>query len=114
MDLRNYSLSVGVLRFLNIRSLQLMTNNPEKIDAVRCAGIEIAQRVSADVPSNPHSAKYLATKRNRLGHLLNSTAGPLNAANYSLRSASSLDLGDHPVRTVPATLHLLQTPNRKR
>src|ERR1700678_227379 len=71
VDLRNYALSVEVLRSLNTRSLQLMTNNPEKIQAVRSAGIEIARRVSADVPANPHSAQYLATKRNRLGHLFN-------------------------------------------
>jgi len=113
VDLRNYSLSVGVLRFLNIRSLQLMTNNPEKIDAVRSAGIEIARRVSADVPANPHSAKYLATKRNRLGHLSNLTADFLNAGNHSDRGASFLDLGDDAVGAGPATLHLLQTPNRK-
>jgi GTP cyclohydrolase II len=114
VDLRNYSHSVEVLRFLNIRSLQLMTNNPEKIDAVRSAGIEIARRVSADVPANPHSARYLATKRNRLGHLFDSTAGFVNAGNYSDCGASLLDLGDEVVGAGPASLHLLQTPNRKR
>jgi len=114
VDLRNYSLSVEVLRFLNLRSLQLMTNNPEKIDAVRSAGIEIVRRVSADVPANPHSAKYLATKRNRLGHLVSSTPGFPNAGNYFARRASPPDLGDDAVNTRPATLHLLQTPSRKR
>ena len=69
VDLRDYALSVEVLRFLKIRSLQLMTNNPEKIDAVRSSGIEIVRRVSADVPGNPYSADYLATKRDKLGHL---------------------------------------------
>jgi GTP cyclohydrolase II len=106
VDLRNYSLSIEVLRYLNIRSLQLMTNNPDKIEAVRSAGIEIARRVSADVPANPHSSKYLATKRNRLGHLLNS-------GNYSVRSSSLPNLGDDAVGTGPATLHLLQTPIRE-
>jgi GTP cyclohydrolase II len=46
-----------------------MTNNPEKIDAVLSSGIEIAERVSADVPGSPHSEHYVATKRERLGHL---------------------------------------------
>jgi GTP cyclohydrolase II len=46
-----------------------MTNNPEKIDAVLSSGIEIAERLSADVPGNPHSAYYLAIKREKLGHL---------------------------------------------
>jgi GTP cyclohydrolase II len=114
VDLRNDSLSVEVLRYLNIRSLRLMTNNPEKIDAVRSAGIEIVSRVSADVPANPHSAKYLATKRNRLGHLFSSAADFPTSDNYSVRRASLPDLGDDAVDIGPATLHLLQTPSRKR
>lgn len=69
VDLRDYALAVDILRFLKIRSLRLMTNNPEKIDAVLSSGIEIVERVSADVPSGPHSSYYLATKREKLGHL---------------------------------------------
>jgi GTP cyclohydrolase II len=69
VDLRDYSLPVEILRFLGIRSLRLMTNNPDKINAVQAAGIEIVERLSAEVRDNPHSAHYLATKRNRLGHL---------------------------------------------
>jgi GTP cyclohydrolase II len=69
IDLRDYALAVDILRFLKVRSLRLMTNNPEKIDAVRSSGIEIVERLSADVPSSPYSAHYLATKREKLGHL---------------------------------------------
>jgi GTP cyclohydrolase II len=69
VDLRDYALTVQILQFLKIASLRLMTNNPEKIDAVLSVGIEIVERVSADVPSSPHSAYYLATKREKLGHL---------------------------------------------
>ena len=69
VDLRDYSLVVDILRFLRIRSVRLMTNNPEKIDAVVSSGIEIVERLSADVPVTPHSAHYLATKREKLGHL---------------------------------------------
>ena len=72
VDLRDYVLPVEILRLLGIRSLRLMTNNPDKINAVRAAGIEIVERLSADVPDNPHSAHYLATKRERLGHLRSS------------------------------------------
>ena len=71
VDLRNYALPVAVLRALGIRSVQLLTNNPEKIAAVRAGGIEIVRRLSADVPDNPHSARYLSTKRLKLGHLSN-------------------------------------------
>lgn len=69
VDLRDYALPVEILRLLGIRSLRLMTNNPDKIEAVRGAGIEIVERLSAEVQDNPHSAHYLATKRDKLGHL---------------------------------------------
>jgi GTP cyclohydrolase II len=68
-DLRDYVLAVDILRFLEVRSLRLMTNNPEKIGAVLSSGIEIVERMSADVPGSAHSAHYLATKREKLGHL---------------------------------------------
>ena len=113
VDLRNYALSVEVLRFLNIHSLQLMTNNPDKIHAVRTAGIEIAKRVSANVPANPHSAQYLATKRNKLGHLSNSGSDLQIAGNRSLRGASLLDLGNVASGHGPTTPYLVQTPNSK-
>jgi GTP cyclohydrolase II len=70
VDARDYALPVAVLAHLGIRSLRLITNNPDKIAAVRAAGIEIRERVSAEVPPNFHSAEYLATKRSKLGHLL--------------------------------------------
>lgn len=73
VDLRNYVLAVSILHFLEVRSLRLMTNNPEKIEAVLSSGIEIVDRLSADVPASPHSARYLATKRDKLGHLSIST-----------------------------------------
>jgi hypothetical protein len=71
VDLRDYAPTVHILRSLNVRSVRLMTNNPEKIDAVLSQGIEIAERVSADVPASLHSDRYVATKRERLGHLSN-------------------------------------------
>ena len=71
VDLRDYALAVDILRVLKIRSVRLMTNNPEKIAAVLSSGIEIVERLSADVPGSPHSAYYLATKREKLGHLSN-------------------------------------------
>ena len=100
IDLRDYALSVEVLRFLKIRSLQLMTNNPEKLDAVKSAGIEIVRRVSADVPSNPHSAHYIATKRGKLGHFSGTSA----------RSTSSAEASPARPDVDTATLHRAQTP----
>jgi len=69
IDLRSYALAVDILQTLKIHSLRLMTNNPEKIAAVLSSGIEIVERLSADVPGSPYSAHYLATKREKLGHL---------------------------------------------
>ena len=68
-DLRDYQLAVGILKFLKIHSLRLMTNNPDKLNAVSSSGIEIVERLSAEVPGGPHAARYLATKRDKLGHL---------------------------------------------
>lgn len=69
VDLRDYALAVEILRFLTLRAIRLITNNPEKIAAVQSSGIEVIRRLSADVPANPHSARYLAVKRDQLGHL---------------------------------------------
>jgi GTP cyclohydrolase II len=69
VDLRDYELPVQILRFLKVRSLRLMTNNPQKIRAVSSSGIEIVETLSADVPLNAHNAAYVATKRAKLGHL---------------------------------------------
>lgn len=78
IDLRDYALAVNILRFLKVRSLRLMTNNPEKIQAVKSSGIEIVERLSADVAVTEHAALYQATKRDKMGHLsmLTSRIGP--------------------------------------
>jgi len=68
VDLRDYKLAVEILHFLKVPSLRLMTNNPEKVNAVLTSGIDIVERLSADVPGTPHSAHYLAVKREKLGH----------------------------------------------
>jgi GTP cyclohydrolase II len=69
VDLRDYHLPVEILRLLKVASVRLITNNPEKITAVNEAGIQIAERISADVPVSPFSMQYLATKSAKLGHL---------------------------------------------
>ncbi len=84
VDLRDYQLAVEILHFLKVPSLRLMTNNPEKVNAVLNSGIEIVDRMSADVPGSPHSAYYLATKRERLGHFsdgITQTPSPVHASN---------------------------------
>jgi GTP cyclohydrolase II len=114
VDLRDYALSVEVLKFLNIRSLQLMTNNPDKIRAVRSSGIEIARRVSADIPANPHSARYLAIKRDKLGHLLESATDLLLAGGHSAYTPSLVNSGKVAIEPAPAGLHIVEMPAIKR
>jgi GTP cyclohydrolase II len=76
VDARDFALAVQVLRFLKIKSLRLISNNPEKVRAVLASGIGIVERVAADVPYNAHSSRYLATKRDKLGHLSRDSSGP--------------------------------------
>jgi GTP cyclohydrolase II len=112
VDLRDYALSVEVLKFLNIRSLQLMTNNPDKIHAIRSSGIEIAGRVSADVPANPHSARYLAIKRDKLGHLLDLAPDSFLADDRTNRAPSPVTSGTLEVAPTAAKLHVVEMPGR--
>lgn len=72
VDSRDYAVPTQLLHFLGVRSIRLMSNNPEKIKTVLDSGIQIVERVGADVPATPYSSRYMSTKRNRLGHLINS------------------------------------------
>ncbi len=74
-DIRDYCLPVDILRFLKVSSLRLMTNNPEKIKAITASGIHIAERISAEVSVGPHAARYVATKRDKTGHITDTTEG---------------------------------------
>lgn len=71
-DLRDYRLPVEILHFLKVSSVRLMTNNPEKIKAVASSNICIVERISAEVVIGPHAARYFATKRDKMGHLIGS------------------------------------------
>lgn len=69
-DLRGYALAGAILRHFGLRSVRLMSNNPEKIQALERAGVQVAERVSAIVPAVSSTEDYLRTKREKLGHLL--------------------------------------------
>lgn len=89
VDLRNYVLPVEILHFLGVRSLRLMTNNPQKIGAVLSAGITIHERLGADVPATIHSARYLATKRDQLGHFSGGTTNSWRARHVACPPVSA-------------------------
>jgi len=69
-DQRNYRLCLPMLQQLGVNSLQLMTNNPRKIDALRQLGIVVTERIALHVKSNKFNRRYLQTKASKLGHLI--------------------------------------------
>jgi GTP cyclohydrolase II len=69
-DCREYELPAQILLSLGIRSVRLITNNPEKVDALEAVGIKVAERISAEVSSEPTFERYLQTKREKMGHLV--------------------------------------------
>jgi GTP cyclohydrolase II len=67
-DERNYGMAAAMLRALGIDRVRLLTNNPNKVSGLEHEGIEVIERVAHHMPTNPHNADYLATKRKRSGH----------------------------------------------
>lgn len=74
-DLRSYELVAPMLGRLGVQAVRLMTNNPRKVDALRTAGVPVAERLPIRVGRNPANEGYLDTKRSKLGHLLDPDAG---------------------------------------
>jgi GTP cyclohydrolase II len=68
-DARGYEVAASIIRLLGIQSIRLMTNNPDKIDKIKAAGIEVAGRIPIVIKPNAHDARYLKTKKERMGHL---------------------------------------------
>ncbi len=69
-DCRDYDLAAGALKVLNVSSVRLMTNNPDKVAALEAAGITVTERVSAEVESQESFERYLRTKQEKMGHIL--------------------------------------------
>ena len=69
-DLRNYGLPGAILRYFNILAVRLLSNNPEKIQALERAGIEVVERVPILIDPTACTEEYLRTKKEKLGHLL--------------------------------------------
>jgi 3,4-dihydroxy 2-butanone 4-phosphate synthase / GTP cyclohydrolase II len=70
MDLREYGLGAQILADLGLKTIRLLTNNPRKLVGLEGYGLEIVEQVPIRVKPNPHNARYLETKRKKLGHLL--------------------------------------------
>jgi GTP cyclohydrolase II len=68
-DHRGFELPAQVLVELGIKEVRLLSNNPEKVAAVEAAGVKVIERVPCEVEPQKHTAKYLKTKQEKLGHL---------------------------------------------
>lgn len=70
MDLREYGLGAQILAELGLRRIRLLTNNPKKIVGLEGYGLEIVEQVPIRIAPNPHNARYMQTKREKMGHLI--------------------------------------------
>jgi 3,4-dihydroxy 2-butanone 4-phosphate synthase/GTP cyclohydrolase II len=72
IDSRDYGIGIQVLKDLGLTKVRLLTNNPKKTDAFIYGGfdLQVVDQVPIIGPINPHNAKYLATKRDKMGHCL--------------------------------------------
>ncbi len=69
-DARRYEVARDMLDYLGVKSVRLMTNNPEKVQGLRGLGVSVTGRVPVVIPPNPFSAGYLEAKRSRMAHEL--------------------------------------------
>jgi len=69
-DSRDYGFAALMLRDLGIEQVELMTNNPAKIDGLERHGITVIDRLPVAIPARPQNADYLRTKQIKMGHLL--------------------------------------------
>ncbi len=71
-DCREFELPAEVLKDLGVSEVRLMTNNPEKVEALEAAGIRVVERISAEVEPLESFERYLQTKHEKMGHILGS------------------------------------------
>ena len=70
VDSREYGVGANILADLGVSKMRLMTNNPSKFGGLAGYGLEISERVPIQMPSTPSNARYLDTKRDRMGHIM--------------------------------------------
>lgn len=75
-DMRDYGVGIQILKDLGLKRVRLLTNNPKKTDAFIYGGfdLQVVDQVPITAPENEHNARYLATKRDKLGHKLPTTS----------------------------------------
>ncbi len=69
-ELREYGIGAQILADLGVHKMRFLTNNPKKVVGLEAYGLEIVEIVPIRIPATPHNAKYLETKKFKMGHLL--------------------------------------------
>ncbi len=69
-DLRDYGIGAQILADLNLHKIRLLTNNPKKVIGLEGYGLKVVETVPIIVKPNPYNRRYLETKKNKLGHIL--------------------------------------------
>jgi 3,4-dihydroxy 2-butanone 4-phosphate synthase/GTP cyclohydrolase II len=69
-DQRDYGIGVQILKDLGVRSMRLLSNNPRKLVGLEGYGLSVAEWLPLEIPATEHSARYLRTKKEKLGHRL--------------------------------------------
>jgi GTP cyclohydrolase II len=70
VDARDYRVAAKIIQLLGIRSVRLITNNPDKIGQLQAAGVAVIDRIPVVIPANPHDKGYLDVKREKMGHII--------------------------------------------
>lgn len=94
VDAREYDVAAQILRELGVRSIELMTNNPEKVSALSRLGVVVTKRIPTLVAANPFSAPYLEVKKRKLQHELPSGVFHQRPANGSPPNGDGGDAPD--------------------
>ena len=71
-DHREFALPAEILKALGFTRVRLLSNNPDKVEALERAGVKVVERVPCEVPLTSHAEAYLKTKKKKLGHLFTS------------------------------------------
>jgi GTP cyclohydrolase II len=72
-DHRDFTLPGQILKTLGVTQVRLVSNNPDKVEALQRAGIQVVERVPCEVTPSEHAEEYLRTKKEKLGHLFTSS-----------------------------------------
>jgi 3,4-dihydroxy 2-butanone 4-phosphate synthase/GTP cyclohydrolase II len=79
VDARDYRVGAEILTDLGVSAIRLLTNNPDKFDGLEKSGLQIVERVSIEIEETPSNARYLATKRTRMGHIFGATSAEVDS-----------------------------------